>query len=95
MGQRGEFLMLVKTYPTPSKTYGETVCCAGIDVGTRDWKRIFPVNFRSLGREAKFKKWQIIRAAWVPSRDYRPESIRILQDTIEPGRADPDERPMA
>ena len=28
-----EFLMLVKTYPVPSKTYGETVCCAARTFG--------------------------------------------------------------
>lgn len=80
------FLMLVKTYPSPSTKYGETVCCAGIDAETRDWIRMYPVNFRSLSEYAKFKKWQFIEAAWGPSpSDARPESRRIHQDTIHAG----------
>jgi hypothetical protein len=27
-------LVVVKTYPNPSSTYGETVCCAGVDLRT-------------------------------------------------------------
>lgn len=43
--QRGRFLIIVKTYPSPSAKYGETVCCAGIDAETGGWIRMFPVNF--------------------------------------------------
>ena len=70
----GRFLMLVKTYPSPSTKYGETVCCAGSDVETRDWIRMYPVNFRSLDQYAKFKKWQFIEATW--SADNR-ESVGL------------------
>jgi hypothetical protein len=64
----GRFLMLVKTYPSPSTKYGETVCCAGIDAETREWIRMYPVNFRSLDEFAKFRKWQFVEAAWGPSQ---------------------------
>ncbi len=38
-------LVTVKTYPTLSRKYGETVCTAGIgEDGT--WIRIYPVPFR-------------------------------------------------
>lgn len=86
----GRFLMLVKTYPSPSTKYGETVCCAGIDAETRDWIRMYPVNFRSLEQYAKFKKWQFIDAAWSPSpSDGRPESRKVHQDTIRSGEVLP------
>ena len=44
-------LVTVKTYPELSKTYGETVCTAGLrEDGT--WVRLYPVPFRRLeGRE--------------------------------------------
>ena len=29
-------LITVKAYPNPSKKYGETVCCAGVDVNTTE-----------------------------------------------------------
>lgn len=85
-GKPSRFLMLVKTYPIPSATYEETVCCAGIDAETRAWIRMYPVNFRSLAEYARFKKWQFIEATWVAStRDARPESRRVHQDTIRAG----------
>jgi hypothetical protein len=86
LGGRSGFLMLVKTYPVPSRKYGETVCCAGIDVETREWRRIYPVNFRSLDQYRRFSKWQFIYAQWgLPSGDNRPESLRIREDTIKAG----------
>jgi hypothetical protein len=86
MNEARDFLMLVKTYPVPSKTYGETVCCAAIDTARGGWVRIFPVNFRSLGRDEQFKKWQFIRAGYSTARnDNRPESIRVHQETISAG----------
>jgi hypothetical protein len=78
--------MLVKTYPIPSHKYEETVCCAGIDAMTRDWIRMYPVNFRSLAEYARFKKWQFIEATWSPATaDSRPESRKVHQDSIQAG----------
>ena len=85
-GSPGRFLMLVKTYPIPSSSYDEVVCCAGLDAETRQWVRMYPVNFRTLGADAKFKKWQFIEATWsAPSSDSRPESRRVHQDSIRAG----------
>jgi hypothetical protein len=42
IGQKGRFLVIVKTYPSPSTKYGETVCCAGIDAQNGAWIRKFP-----------------------------------------------------
>lgn len=89
LGQRKQFLMLVKTYPTPSTKYGETVCCAGIDADQRRWVRIFPVNFRSLDEYRRFSKWQFIDAEWTKASDSRPESVKVYQDSIRPGETIP------
>jgi hypothetical protein len=71
-------LITVKTYPTLSKTYGETVCTAGIrEDGT--WVRLYPVPFRRLDEAEKYKKYD-----WVECRlqrnkkDPRPDSFRPL-----------------
>jgi len=74
-------LVVVKTYPNPSQKYGETVCCAGVDLDSGRWVRMYPIMFRRLA--AKFRKFQVItcRAAR-PRDDHRPESLRIDQDTI-------------
>jgi hypothetical protein len=87
LGERGRFLMLVKTYPSSSKRYGETVCCAGIDAATGGWIRMFPVNFRSLDEYRRFAKWQFVEASWEPAKDRRPESRHVHQDSIVPGEA--------
>ena len=43
--EKQRILVTVKTYPTLSRKYGETVCTAGIrEDGT--WVRIYPVPFR-------------------------------------------------
>jgi hypothetical protein len=89
IGQRGRFLVVVKTYPSPSTKYGETVCCAGIDAETGGWIRMFPVNFRSLAEFARFKKWQFVDASWEPAKDGRPESRHIHQDSLRAGEAIP------
>ncbi|MCF8054554.1 MAG: hypothetical protein K9K75_04975 [Deltaproteobacteria bacterium] len=50
----------VKTYPTLSSKYDELVCTAGIlDDGS--WVRIYPLPFRKLDYEKKYKKYQWIK----------------------------------
>jgi hypothetical protein len=76
-------LVVVKTYPNPSLTYGETVCCAGVDLDTGRWVRLYPITFRSLA-DRQFEKFQEIRCrATRPRDDSRPESLRVDQDSIE------------
>jgi hypothetical protein len=71
-------LITVKTYPTLSRKYGETVCTAGMRPDG-SWIRLYPVPFRRLDEEQKYKKFdwlecQIRRN----SSDPRPESFRPL-----------------
>lgn len=72
-------LVTVKTYPTLSKKYGETVCTAGIrEDGS--WIRLYPVPFRRLNEEEQYHKYD-----WIEARvkknptDPRPESFRPVE----------------
>lgn len=77
-------LVTVKAYPNPSKKYGETVCCAGIDLETGSWVRLYPVPFRDLDSPQRFRKYDIISVRCEKAlRDHRTESYRIDQGSIE------------
>lgn len=79
-----EVLITVKTYPNPSTKYGETVCCAGIDLHTNKWIRLYPVTFRDLDNSKKFKKYTIIEVRCEKAKnDKRIESYRIDVDSIK------------
>jgi hypothetical protein len=79
-----QVLITVKAYPNPSKKYGETVCCAGIDLETGGWVRLYPVPYRDLDSSQKFKKYTIInvRCRKAPD-DTRAESFKIDSESIE------------
>ena len=54
--EKQRILVTVKTYPTLSRKYGETVCTAGIrEDGT--WVRIYPVPFRRLNESEQYRKY--------------------------------------
>lgn len=81
-GELKRILVVVKTYPNPSRSYVETVCCAGVDLDTRTWVRMYPITYRRLA-DKKFPKYQVITCeATKPRDDNRPESLRVNQDTI-------------
>lgn len=71
---RERILITVKTYPTLSKKYGETVCTAGVrEDGS--WVRIYPVPFRRLNETEQYSKYDWVECDLVRSRkDPRPES---------------------
>lgn len=71
---RERILITVKTYPTLSRKYGETVCTAGVrEDGS--WVRIYPVPFRRLDETEQYSKYDWIECDLVRSRrDPRPES---------------------
>lgn len=76
-------LVVVKTYPNPSQTHVKTVCCAGVDLDTGRWVRMYPITFRRLA-DSRFKKYQVIECqATTPRNDARPESLRVDQDSIK------------
>jgi len=74
--------VLVKALPQPSKTYGETVCCAGV-TANRQWKRLFPIRFRHLSGDSSFNRWDWLRFDYRrPKRDTRKESCHVHEETI-------------
>lgn len=72
---RERILITVKTYPTLSQKYGETVCTAGVrEDGS--WVRLYPVPFRRLEEKEQYRKYDWIECDVVPSRsDPRPETF--------------------
>lgn len=70
-------LITVKTYPVLSRKYAELVCTAGVNQ-KGEWRRIYPIRFRQLREEDKYKKYQWVEAELVQSSsDSRPESRQI------------------
>lgn len=77
-------LITVKAYPNPSKKYGETVCVAGITIDDEKWVRLYPVPYRDLDDDKKFKKYTIIEANITKSKDdTRMESYKIDAGSIK------------
>lgn len=79
---REDILILVKTYPNPSRQYIESSCTAGV-TRSGEWLRLHPLPFRLLESERQFKKYQWIRASIKKSNDPRPESHNIDIGSIE------------
>jgi hypothetical protein len=78
-----KILITVKAYPNPSVSYRETVCCAGVDIDNFTWIRLYPVPYRDLDSDKKFKKYSIIEAKCAKaSDDRRPESFRVQAESI-------------
>jgi hypothetical protein len=76
--ERKRIYITVKTYPTLSEKYDELVCTAGI-CEDGSWIRLYPLPFRKLEHEQKYKKWQWIEAdVERRTQDIRPESYRVL-----------------
>jgi hypothetical protein len=67
-------LITVKTYPTLSRKYGETVCTAGVrEDGS--WVRIYPVPFRRLDQAEQYRKFDWVECRLIRNqKDPRPET---------------------
>src|SRR5579862_4628577 len=67
-------LITVKTYPTLSRKYGETVCTAALRPDG-SWIHIYPVPFRRLDENQQYSKFDWIEANFIKAKsDPRPES---------------------
>ena len=78
-----EVLITVKAYPNPSRSQSEAACIVGV---RRDggFVRLYPVPFRALDDQQRFKKYQWIRVrARKPKNDPRPETLRPDFESIE------------
>jgi hypothetical protein len=75
---KAKVLITVKTYPTISEKYTELACTAGFrEDGT--WIRLYPIPFRLLDQEQRYKKYQWVEVDIARNRgDQRPESFRVL-----------------
>jgi hypothetical protein len=81
-GETKRVLIVVRTYPTPAKHGVEVSCTAGItDKG--QWIRLFPVPYRFLTPDQRFRKYQWIDVNVEKASDPRPESHRLFADTIK------------
>jgi hypothetical protein len=78
-------MITVKAAPNPSERYGETVCVAGIRLDPEDggWVRLYPINFRELDDESRFRKYDVVSLEATPNRgDPRTESWRPRMSTL-------------
>ena len=80
-----ELLVTVKAYPALGRRTGEAVCVAGVRVDTDEpeWVRLFPIPFRELPYDVRFRKYDLVRLSVRPSADARRESLDPIVDTIE------------
>jgi hypothetical protein len=87
-------LITVKAAPNPSAKYGETVCVAGlrIDLDHLGWVRLYPLNYRWLDSDVKFKKYAVLELSAKPARgdgrreSWRPdwESVATVREMLPP-----------
>lgn len=74
-------LIVVRTYPTPAKQGVEVSCTAAItDKG--EWLRLFPVPWRYLPSDQRFRKYQWVEVTVSKAKDARPESFKLVPDGI-------------
>jgi hypothetical protein len=82
---RKRILITVRTYPVPATKGVEVSCTAGVTDDGK-WIRLFPLPYRLLDDENKFKKYQWINVNLTKARnDPRPESYNPQVDQIETG----------
>ena len=74
---RERILVTVKTYPTLSKKYCETVCTAGLrEDGS--WVRLYPIQFRTMEDSERYSKFDWIECdVFETHKDPRPESRHL------------------
>ena len=86
MVETATVLVTVKTYPSPSDRYGETVCVAGarLDGDGPKWVRLYPMKYRLVDYEQQFAKYEILEIPVTRhgSVDPRPESVRPDQSRM-------------
>jgi hypothetical protein len=81
--EKKEVLIVVRTYPTPASAGVEVSCTAGV-TRNGEWIRLFPVPYRFLKTDQRFTKYQWIEVSVrKPSSDVRPESYKIIGESIK------------
>ncbi len=83
--QEDDAFIIVKAAPRRSDKFGETVCCAGLDL-LGQWVRLYPVSFRQLEDVQRFRRWDRVRYRWSKPKivkDTRSESRRVDPNSVE------------
>lgn len=75
-------LILVRTYPVPAKSGVEVSCTAAVDE-EGNWLRLFPIPYRFLGQDQRFRKYQWIEVDITKASDARPESFKIRPGSVK------------
>ena len=79
--EKKKVLITARTYPTPARKGVEVSCTAGItDQG--EWIRLFPISYRFLESDRRFRKYQWIEVEVAKSPDPRPESFEVKPDSL-------------
>lgn len=76
MTEKKEALIVVKTYPTPA-TKGVEVSCTAAITRAGEWLRLFPVPFRRLDQDQRFRRYQWVEVSITKASDPRPESYKL------------------
>lgn len=75
-------LIVVRTYPVPDALRIESSCTAAI-TDRREWLRLFPVPWRLLSKEQRFRKYEWVQVSVTKTtEDARPESYRLKPDGV-------------
>jgi len=74
-------LIVVRTYPTPAQQGIEVSCTAAITV-SGEWLRLFPVPYRFLDPDKRFRKYQWVDVTVSKASDHRIESYKIENNGI-------------
>lgn len=78
MGERVKVLITVKTYPSPSLSYEEVVCTAGVQEDG-SFIRLYPIDYRYRSNTEWYEKYQWVEVEIKKHRkDPRPESFRPI-----------------
>src|SRR5262245_18706511 len=90
--EKKKALIVARTYPSPAKTGVEVSCTAAI-TDKDEWLRLFPVPWRYLPEDQRFRKYEWVELTVTKAtKDPRPESYKLKQDGIkiisylEPGK---------
>lgn len=76
-------LIVVRTYPSPAKTGVEVSCTAAI-TDKDEWLRLFPVPWRYLPEDQRFRKYEWVELTVTKAtKDPRPESYKLKPDGIK------------
>lgn len=73
-------LIVVRTYPTPA-TKGVEVSCTAAITNRGEWLRLFPIPYRFLTHDQRFRKYQWIDVTVTKASDARPESFKLHGET--------------